>query len=123
MSKKSIIRDKSFDFAIRAVNLYRVLCNERKEFIIGKQMLRSGTSIGANVREAVNAESTADFIHKLSIAQKECDETCYWLELLHKTEFICESEFNSMYGNANELLKIIRSIILSTKKKLITYNS
>jgi len=115
MKKESIIRKKSFAFAVRAINLYKLLSIERKEFILSKQLLRSGTSIGANVREASNAESNADFVHKLAIAQKECDETCYWLELLHETEFINEPEFNSIYHDALELLKIIRSIILSSK--------
>ena len=113
--KENVIRKKSFYFAVRTINLYKLLSNERKEFILSKQLLRSGTSIGANVREAVNAESNADFVHKLAIAQKECDETCYWLELLHETEFINDSEFNSIYNDACELLKIIRSIILSSK--------
>ena len=111
----SIVGDKSFDFAIRVINLYRFLYKKHKEMVIGKQVLRSGTSIGANVREALNAQSRPDFIHKLSIAQKECDETCYWIELLHKTEFITESEFNSLHGDCMALLKIIRSIILTTK--------
>ena len=113
--KKNAIREKSFKFAVRIVNLYKVLSNERKEFILSKQLLRSGTSIGANVREALNAESNADFVHKLAISQKECDETCYWLELLYETKFINESEFNSVFNDASELLKIIRSIILSSK--------
>jgi len=115
MKKENVIRKKSFNFAVRAINLYKVLSNERKEFILSKQLLRSGTSIGANVREAINAESNADFIHKLAIAQKECDETCYWLELLHETKYINESEFNSVHNDASELLKIIRSIIISSK--------
>jgi four helix bundle protein len=116
MKKENVIREKSFGFAVRIVNMYKVLTGERKEFVISKQLLRSGTSVGANVREALNAESNADFVHKLAIAQKECDETCFWLELLHKTEFINESEFNSIHKDASELLKIIRSIILSSKK-------
>ena len=115
MKKENVIREKSFKFAVRAINLYKVLCNERKEFILSKQLLRSGTSIGANVREALNAESNADYVHKLAIAQKECDETCYWLELLHETGFINETEFFSIDNDASELLKIIRSIILSSK--------
>ena len=115
MKRKNVIREKSFKFAVRAINLYKILNNERKEFILSKQLLRSGTSIGANIREAMNAESNADFVHKLAIAQKECDETCYWLELLHSTEFINELEFNSMNNDSCELLKIIRSIILSSK--------
>ena len=123
MKKENIICEKSFRFAVRIVNLHKILHNERKEYIICKQLFRSGTSVGANVREAVNAESNADFIHKLAIAQKECDESCYWLELLRETEFIAESEFNSIYNDATELLKIIRSIILSSKKKFIIHNS
>ena len=118
MKRDNVIREKSFKFAVRVVNLYKVVSSERKEFVLCKQLLRSGTSIGANVREAMNAESNADFVHKLAIAQKECDETCYWLELLSATEFINATEFNSMYDDASELLKIIRSIILSAKKKL-----
>jgi four helix bundle protein len=116
VQKENVIREKSFGFAVRIVNMYKVLTGERKEFVMSKQLLRSGTSIGANVREALNAESDADFVHKMAIAQKECDETCYWLELLHKTKFINESEFNSIHTDAFELLKIIRSIILSSKK-------
>jgi four helix bundle protein len=115
MKKENVIREKSFNFAVRSINLYKALCNERKEYILSKQLLRSGTSIGANVREALNAESTADFVHKMAIAQKESDETCYWLELLHATGYINEHEFNSIYDDSAELLKIIRSIILSTK--------
>ena len=115
MKKENVIREKSFKFAVRAINLYKALSNERKEFILSKQLLRSGTSVGANVREALNAESNPDFVHKLAIAQKECDETCFWLELLHETGFINEPEFNSLHSDASELLKIIRSIILSSK--------
>ena len=115
MKKENIIREKSFKFSVRIINLHKVLTGERKEFVICKQLLRSGTSVGANVREALNAESGADFVHKLAIAQKECDETCYWLELLHTTECINESEFDSTHNDASELLKIIRSIILTSK--------
>jgi four helix bundle protein len=100
-----------------------MLCNDRKEFVLSKQLLRSGTSIGANVREALNAQSAADFIHKCAIAQKECDETLYWMELLKETEYIDEKEFISINKDAEELLKIIRSIILTSKNKLITHNS
>lgn len=125
---ESIVKNKSFHFAVSVVNLYRLIQSERKEFVMSKQLLRSGTSIGANVREAINAQSSADFVHKLAIAQKECDETIYWLELLKETGFINESEFNSMNNEATKLLKIIRSIILTTKQKtqnskLITHNS
>lgn len=113
----SIVKIKSFQFAVRIVNLYKLLNAERKENVMSKQLLRSGTSVGANVREAVNAQSSADFIHKLSIAQKECDETCYWLELLKETNYINEAEFNSMHSDAIEILKITRSIIITTKQK------
>ncbi|MCL1934167.1 MAG: four helix bundle protein [Candidatus Azobacteroides sp.] len=116
MKKGNVIREKSFKFAIRSINLYKTLSNDHKEFILSRQLLRSGTSIGANIREALNAESNADFVHKLAIAQKECDETGYWLELLHETGFINTSEFNSIHSDASELLKIIRSIILTSKK-------
>jgi four helix bundle protein len=114
---KSIIKEKSFHFAVRIINLYKYLSETKKEFVMSKQLLRSGTSVGANVREAHNAESDADFIHKLAISQKECDETLYWLELLKETNYINENEFNSLHGNALELLKIIKSIILTMKQK------
>ena len=112
---ESIIKNKSFAFAVRVVNFYKVLNSERKEFVMSKQFLRSGTSVGANVREAVNGQSKADFIHKLAIAQKECDESIYWLELLKETKYISETEFTSMNNDAVELLKIIRSIIMTSK--------
>lgn len=121
--RENVIKNKSFGFAIRVVNLYKLLSVERREHVLSKQILRSGTSVGANVREALNAESQADFIHKLAIAQKECDETLYWLELLKETNFITEMEFKSIHNDAIENLKIIRSIILTSKKQLITYNS
>ena len=114
----SVLKKKSFEFAIRIVNLYKLLASDRKEFVLSKQLLRSGTSIGANVREGLNAQSKADFIHKLSISQKECDESLYWLELLKETNYITESEFFSMNTDATKLLKIIRSIILTTRQRL-----
>jgi four helix bundle protein len=123
MKKENVISEKSFHFAVRIINLYKILTNGRKEFIMSKQLLRSGTFVGANVREAVNAESSADFVHKLAIAQKKCDETCYWLELIHVSKFMNEREFDSIYKDASELLKILRSIILSLKKKFIIHNS
>jgi four helix bundle protein len=113
--KKNVLRDKSFAFAVRTVNVYKYITTNKAEYVLSKQLLRSGTSIGANEREAQNAESTADFIHKLSIAQKETDETLYWLELLKETDFLSESEFESIQNDATELMKIIRSIILTVK--------
>jgi len=112
---ESIIKNKSFAFAVRVVNFYKVLTSDPKEFVMSKQFLRSGTSVGANVREAINGQSRADFIHKLAIAQKECDESIYWLELLKETKYISETEFISMNNDASELLKIIRSIIMTSK--------
>ena len=115
---RSIIKEKSFSFSIRIVKLCKYLNDEKKEYILAKQLLKSGTSIGANVREALNAESRLDFIHKLAIAQKECDETLYWLELLKETDIISLKEFDSIYSNASELLKMIRSIIIKSKSKI-----
>ena len=115
--RKSIISDKSFAFAVRIVNLYKHLTSNQKEFVLSKQLLRSGAAVGALVREAQNAESKADFIHKLAIAQKECDESIYWIELLKQTEYLKEKEFESMRDAAAELLKMIRSAILTTKQK------
>jgi four helix bundle protein len=113
---ESIVKTKSFELAIRGVNFYKYLVAEKKEYIMSKQFLRSVTSVGANVREAVNAQSKPDFIHKLSIAQKEYDESLYWLELLKETNYISELEFESIYQQNNEVLKIIRSIIITSKK-------
>ena len=114
--KKSIIKDRSFAFAVRVIRLFQYLTETKKEYVLSKQLLRSGTAIGALVREAQNAESTKDFIHKLGIAQKECDETIYWLELMRETEYINDKEFESINNEANELLKMIRSAILTSKK-------
>ena len=117
MKGKNLILDKSFDFAIRIVNLSKYLVSYRKEYILSKQIMRSGTSIGALVREAQHAESNADFIHKLSIALKEANETDYWLLLLNKTEYIDDKIYNSLNENIQELLKLLVSIIKSSKNK------
>jgi four helix bundle protein len=114
-----ILKDKSFSFALRVIKLSKYLVEEKKEYVLSKQILRSGTSVGANIREAQNAQSKADFIHKLSISQKECDETMYWLELLHQSEYISEIEFNSTYKDANELLKMLRSAIITSKNNKV----
>jgi len=116
--KRNILKNKSFYFAIRIVNLYKHLTKSKNEFVLSKQLLRSGTAIGALTREAQNAESKADFVHKLAIAQKECDETIYWIELLHQTEFLSSVEFENIYVEACEILKIIRSIIITTKHNI-----
>jgi len=114
--KENVIKTKSFQFAVNAVFMFKGLQETKREFILSKQLLRSGTSIGANVREGTNAESTRDFIHKLGIAQKECDETIYWLELLHATSYISIEDMLKLRGDAEELMRIIRSIILTTKR-------
>lgn len=102
-------------FAIRIVNLYKFLCEEN-EFVMSKQILRSGTSIGANISESLRAESENDFIHKLSISRKEGEETLYWLELLQRTNFITTEQYTSMLADCEEIQKLLTSIILSIKK-------
>lgn len=116
--KPHLLRDKTFHFAIRMVRLFHHLKLEKHEFTLSKQLLRSGTNPGAMVREALNAESNLDYIHKLAIAQKELAETQYWLELLHATQYLNEQEFKSLYEDATELMKITRSSILTKKKNL-----
>jgi four helix bundle protein len=119
---ESIVKNKSYQLAIEGVKFFQLLQNDKREFILSKQFLRSVTSVGANVREAVNAQSKADFIHKLAISQKECDESIYWLELLKDTQIITKEEFLSIHEKASEVLRIIRSIIITSKKNL-THNS
>ena len=116
--RRNIVKEKSFGFAVRVVNLCKILSGERKEFVLSKQLLRSGTAVGALYREAEQAESKADFIHKMAIAQKECNEAMYWLELLKETAFLNESEFESIYLDATELIRLITSIIKTTKANI-----
>ena len=118
MSDKSILKTRSFNFAIRIVNLSKHLVATFNEFQLSKQLLRSGAAVGALVREAQNAESKKDFIHKLGLAQKECDETGYWLELLYATEYLNEKEFTSIYPESIEILKMLKSAIITAKKNL-----
>lgn len=112
---ENAIIDKSKAFAIRIVNLYKFLSNEKHEYVLSKQLLRSGTSVGANVREASRAQSKADFISKLNIALKEADETCYWIELLQETDFLTVKQYDSIHEEAEEMVKLCVSIIKSTK--------
>jgi four helix bundle protein len=116
MEKKNVIKEKSFEFAVEIVYLYKVLV-EKREFVLSRQLLRSGTSIGANVREAEQAESKADFVHKLSISLKEANETEYWLDLLYETKFLNEIEFLNIKAKNIEILKILISIINTSKSK------
>ena len=111
----SIITEKSFQFAVRIVKLCKHLRGSKKEYTLSKQLLRSGTSIGANTAEAQQAQSKADFIAKLSIALKEATETKYWIRLLHATDFLTEHEFQSIFSDCIELEKILVSILKSSK--------
>jgi four helix bundle protein len=117
MEKSSPLREKTLNFAIRIVRLYQFL-SKKNEFVLSKQILKSGTNPGAMVREASNAESGMDFIHKLGIAQKELSETQYWLELLFKTDYVSKTEFDSIYKDSDEIMRMIRSSILTKKKNM-----
>ena len=110
MKKGNVIQEKSFAFAVRIVNLYKYLCEEKKEFILSKQLLQAGTSIGANVEEAIGGQSEKDFFAKLTISYKEARETHYWLRLLKATDYLSDQESYSLLSDVEELLKIIGSI-------------
>ena len=116
MEKKNVIKEKSFEFAKEIVYLYKVLA-EKREYVLSKQLLRSETSIGANIREAEHAQSKADFIHKLSISLKEANETEYWLDLLFETRYLTIEEFQNVKNKNTEILKILTSIINTSKKQ------
>jgi four helix bundle protein len=116
--KENIVKDKSFAFALRVVHLAKYLESKKKEFVLSRQVLRSGTPIGALVREAEHAESKADFIHKMSIALKEANETLYWLELLRQGEYIGDQNFESVRSDSEELIKLLVAIVKSTKGAL-----
>jgi four helix bundle protein len=107
--------DKSYTFALRVVKLYKYLVSEKKEYVLSKQILRSGTSIGALIKEAEHAQSKADFINKMSIALKEANETEYWLQLLKDSEYISEQNFKSIHNDSVELIKLLVSIVKSSK--------
>ena len=117
VKRENTIVDKSKGFAVRIVKLYQYLCAEKHEFVLSKQLLRSGTSIGANVKEAIRGQSKADFISKMSIALKEASETEYWLELLHETDFLDKKQFESIYADNQELLKILTSIVKASNER------
>ena len=116
--RRDPLGEKSIQFAIRIVNLSKYLKQQKEEYLMSKQVLRSGTNPGAMIREAVNAESAMDFIHKLSVVQKEIAETQYWLEILWKTEYLSQAEFISLNQDAEELMKLLKSSILTKKRKL-----
>ncbi|MCT7996315.1 four helix bundle protein [Laspinema olomoucense] len=114
--KRNVVKEKSFDFAVRVVNLRKYLVEQKQEYVLSKQVLRSGTAIGALVRESEQAESKADFIHKLAIALKEANETDYWLDLLHKTDYLHEKQHQSLKSDLTELLKLLTAIIKKSKE-------
>lgn len=112
---KNIVANKSYAFALRIIKLYKYLLSDKKEFVLSKQILRSGTSIGANVKEAEHAQSKKDFTHKMNIALKEANETEYWLMLLKDSEYISQDSFNSIHPDSVELIKLLASIVKSSK--------
>jgi len=117
MGRDNVIQVKSYQFAIRVVKLYKYLVEEKREFVLAKQVLRSGTSIGANVEEAIGGQSKKDFVHKFSIAYKEARETNYWIRLLRDTDYLESKQANSLLTDLEELLKIIGSILITAKKQ------
>jgi four helix bundle protein len=116
--KENTLKEKSFSFAVLIVDLFKNLQESKKEYILTKQLLRSGTSIGANIREAEFAESKSDFIHKLAIAQKECSETIYWIELLLITKYLDKHDFCKVHNNSIELMKLLSASIKTAKSNL-----
>ena len=111
----NVIQELSFNFAVRIVKFYKYLTESKKVYVLSKQILRSGTSIGANVRESIHAQSLADFINKLSIALKEADETDYWLELLHASDLISEEEYTSLSNDVKQIIGTLVKIIKTSK--------
>jgi len=116
--KESVLSEKSFAFALRIVKLYKHLLNEHKEYVLSKQLLRSGTSVGANIEEAKHAQSKIDFIHKLSIAQKEASETNYWIRLLQKSDYLNEKLAGSLVADCEEIQRMLTASIKTTKTNL-----
>ena len=116
--RENIVMDKSYAFALRIIKLYKYLLTDKKEYVLSKQMLRSGTAIGALIKESEHAQSKVDFINKMSIALKEANETSYWLQLLKDSEYISQIEFDSIFSDSEELVKLLVSIVKSSKKSL-----
>ena len=113
MKTDNIIVEKSKSFALRIIKLYKHLCDEKKEYVLSKQILRSGTSIGANIKEAIRGQSKSDFYAKMNISLKEASETEYWLELLYESDYIDKNTFCSIYNDCQEIIKILVSITKS----------
>lgn len=117
--KENVVKNKSYAFALRIIKLYKYLIAEQKEFVLSKQLLRSGTAIGALIKEAEHAQSKADFINKMNIALKEANETEYWLMLLKDSEYLDQDGFLSIHADSSELIKLLASIVKTSKQ----YNS
>ena len=115
--KSNVLREKSYDFALRIIEMYQILCKGKKEFVLSKQLLRSGTSIGANVEEAIGGQSERDFFAKISISYKEARETHYWISLLRDSGYISETQSQSLLNDCEELLKIMGSIQKTIKNR------
>jgi four helix bundle protein len=124
LKSDNVVQSKSYAFAVRIVRLYQHLCLEKKEYVLSKQVLRCGTSIGANIEEAIGGQSRADFVSKMAVAYKEARETSYWLRLLRDTDYLTPSQFRNIYADAEELCRIIASIQKSakTERKLLNKN-
>ena len=118
MRGDNIVQLKSFAFAIRIVNLYRFLISDKKEYVLSRQLLRSGTSIGANIEEAIGGQSNRDFIAKVSISYKEARETIYWIKLLHATAYLSDQEASCLLTDAEELCKILAKILITHKSRM-----
>jgi len=114
--KENVVKNKSFSFAVRIVRLSQFLRDQKSEYVLSKQLLRSGTSVGALIREAEHAESKSDFRHKMGVAQKEMNESLYWLELLKETDYLTQKEFDSIYEDAIEIIKLLTTILKSSKQ-------
>ena len=123
MTLDNPIEKRAYQFALRIVNAYKYLTRQQSEYVLSKQMLRSGTSIGAMMREAKFAQSRADFVNKASIALKEANETLYWIELLHDSEYIDSKTFESIHNEANEITSILASIVKTTKENSDKYDN
>jgi four helix bundle protein len=119
MKTNNIVQHKSFEFAIGIIELYKYLISDKKEFILSKQILKSGTSIGANIEESAGTQSKRDFINKISISYKELRETIYWLKLLHGASYITDGQFELLFSNATELGRLISSILKTSKEKYL----
>ena len=123
MTLDNPIEKRAYQFALRIVKAYKYLTKQQSEFVLSKQMLRSGTSIGAMMREAKFAQSRADFVNKASIALKEANETLYWIELLHDSEYIDDKTFESIHNEANEITSILATIVKTTKENSEKYDN